>query len=323
MYGSCARRTILIAVIMLFAGCAGSGTPSSTAQGIAGVGVPFTTSASHNVGTNGAVQPTYVTRKSLLFEANLTTKTVNVYKTGALSSNPAPIATFHTASGCPDGLAIDKKGTLYVADECNGNDIEEFPKGSTTEKTAITGISNPSGLAIDKTGTLYVSTYPASIEEYPYGSTSPSQVITGQGLTDPFGLALDKNDNLYVADFGAHQVFEIPYGTTTVTALDLQDLVEPLGVAIDEQTDDLWVTDGQGNKTNVYKLGQTSPIQTISGNGFPYAASAQNAHRPLGTVVTSDITADAVYAFKSGSYTPYATLTNGVGNPTSLLIAKP
>jgi hypothetical protein len=43
----------------------------------------------------------------------------------------------------------------------------------------------------------------------------------------------------------------------------------------------------------------------------------------LGTVVTSDIDADAVYAFKSGSYTPHATLTNGVGEPISLLIAKP
>jgi DNA-binding beta-propeller fold protein YncE len=323
MNGSCARRAMIIAAPMLFAGCAGSGTPASTAQGVAGVGVPFTSVASHKVGTYGAVRPSYTAKKSLLFEADLATDTVNIYKTGALSSNSAPIATFHTASGCPDGLAIDDKGTLYVADECNGNDIEEFPKGSTTEKKAITGISNPSGLIIDKTGTLYVSTYPASIEEYPYGSKSPSQIITGQGLTDPFGLALDKNDNLYVADFGAHQVFEIPYGTTTVTALNLQDLVEPLGVAVDEKTGDLWVTDGQGNKINVYQLGQTTPIQTISGNGFPYAASAQNAHKPLGTVVTSDITADAVYAFKSGSYTPYATLTNGVGEPISLLIAKP
>jgi hypothetical protein len=39
--------------------------------------------------------------------------------------------------------------------------------------------------------------------------------------------------------------------------------------------------------------------------------------------VTSDITADAVYAFKSGSYTPYATLTNGVGEPNTVLLAKP
>ena len=106
-----------------------------------------------------------------------------------------------------------------------------------------------------------------------------------------------------------------------MTALNLSDLTEPLGVAIDLKTSDLWVTDGQGDKTNVYKLGSTTPIQTIAGHGFPYAASAEQQGLPIGTVVTSD--SDAVYAFKSGSFTPYATLTNGVGNVLSLLIARP
>lgn len=318
-------RGSLISVAALFvAGCSSSGTPSAPVQGVAGIGAPFTSRAANGVLTRAGVHPaTYSTKKSLLFEADLSDESVHIYETSQLASNPAPIVSFNTLSGCPDGLALDKKGTLYVADECNGNDIEEFPKGSTTEKTAITGISSPSGLAIDSSGTLYVSTYPASIEEFKFGTTSPYQTITGQGLTDPFGLALDKNQNLYIADFGASQVFEVAAGTTTVTPLNLQDLTEPLGVAIDDKTGDLWVTDGAGNKTNVYQLGSTSPMETIAGNGFPYAASAQNKHAPRGTVVTSDADADTVYAFKSGTYTPYATLTNGVGDPLSLLIAKP
>jgi sugar lactone lactonase YvrE len=299
------------------------GTSGAPAQGVAGVGSPFTSRAFEVLRRAVAHPANYSTKNSLLYEADLSTYAVNIYETKQLASNPAPIASFNTLSGCPDGLAIDKAGTLYVADECSGNDIEEFPKGSTTEATAITGISDPSGLAIDGSGTLYVSTYPASIEEFKHGSTTPYQTITGQGLTDPFGLALDKSDNLYIADFGAHQVFEVAAGSTTVTSLGLQDLTEPLGVAVDDKTNDLWVTDGQGDKTNVYPIGSTSPSETISGNGFPYAASAQNQHAHSGTVVTSDTDANAVYAFESGSYTPYATLTNGVGKPLSILIAKP
>lgn len=318
------RRSLLSIAALCAAGCSTAGTPGTAMQSLAGAGAPFTNRPPQAILTRAAAHPAkYSTKKSLVFEADLSTESVNVYETSQLANNPAPLFSFKTVNGCPDGLAVDKKGALYVADECGGNDIEEFPKGSTTEKTAITGISNPSGLAIDSSQTLYVSTYPASIEEFKYGSTSPYQTISGQGLTDPFGLALDTNNNLYIADFGAKQVFEVAAGTTTVTPLNLQDLVEPLGVAIDDKTGDLWVTDGSGDKTNVYQLGSTSPIETISGNGFPYAANAQNKHAPDGTVVTSDTDAGAVYAFKPGSYTPYATLTNGVGSPLSLLIAKP
>jgi DNA-binding beta-propeller fold protein YncE len=246
------------------AGCGGagsSGSPAGPTQGLAGIGRPFAIGAVRERPL-GLTRPSYSTKGSLVFEADLGQEDVNIYRTSDLSKNPAPIATLHTKTGCPDGLAADKKGTLYVSDECNGNDVEEFPKGSTIEKTIITdGTDSPSGLAIDKKGTLYVSLYPAAIVEYAYGTTTPSQTITGQGLKDPFGLALDKSDNLYIADFGADQVFEVMYGSTTVTALNLKDLTEPLGVAIDQKTGYLWVTDGRGNKTNVYELGTTSPVE--------------------------------------------------------------
>jgi len=71
-----------------------------------------------------------IRRRSLVFEADLGQEDVNI-RTIDLSKNPPPFATLHTEAGCPDGLAADKKGTLYVSDECNGNDVEEFPKGST------------------------------------------------------------------------------------------------------------------------------------------------------------------------------------------------
>jgi len=274
----------------------------------------------------------YSTKKSLVFVADQLQAAVNIYQTKKLGSNPASIATIHVQAGCPYGMAMDAKGSLYVVDNCGGNDVEVYGKGSTTLAGTITnGISNPLGAAIDKNGTLYVSNYPASITEYASGSSNPSKTITGGGMTDPFGLALDSAGNLYIADFGASAVFELPAGGSSVTNLNLQGLQEPIGLAVDQKNNLLWETGGSGKVVNVYKLGgSTSPIETISsGLTFPYAISLQNKGKPAGTVVLSDLYdrnsgADgSVFAYKAGQYTPYATLTNNVVLPTGLLIAKP
>ncbi len=328
-----ARRALLIAALFVIAGCSGAGSAGAPSSGSSGMslarfvhaGTPFASlSGAHARMPLGSVHPTYATGASLVFEADQSEQAVNVYQTADLTANPGPIATIHVLNGCPYGLAMDRKGTLYVADNCSGNDIEEYPKGSTTEKVILTdGVSNPLGLAIDRRGTLYVSNYPAAIEEYKKGATSPYQSVTGQGLTDPFGLALDKAQNLYIADFGADAVFEVPHGTTTATNLGLTGCGEPLGVAVDQKNKYLWVTCGEGNTINVYKLGSTSPSETIAGNDDPYAISLENKGKPLGTVVESDIETHDVYAYKPGQYTSYATLSNGIDLPTGLLIAKP
>ena len=155
-------------------------------------GVPFIPSLQRVASPNAPVSPAYTTRKSLVFVSDQIEAAVNIYQTSKLAQNPAPIATIHAAHGCPYNLAMNKHGTLFVADNCGGNDIEEYAKGKTTMKTSITnGISNPLGVAIDTAGTLYVSNYPPSITVYPFGSTTPSKTITGGGMTNPFGLTVD------------------------------------------------------------------------------------------------------------------------------------
>jgi hypothetical protein len=323
------RRGLVVAALFGIAGCSGGTTPQSASlpsQGASAFvhrGVPFMLPL--RVSAVRRETGSYSTKKSLVFEGDQKEAAVNIYQTSALSGNPAPIATIHAAAGCPYGMAIDKKGTLYVVDNCGGSDVEEYAKGSTTLKTTITsGISNPLGAAIDKSGTLYVSNYPPSITEYAFGTNTPSKTITGGGLTDPFGLALDASGNLYIADFGASAVFEVAAGSSTVTNLNLQGLGEPIGLAVDQKTGYLWETGGSGNVINIYQLGgSTSPIQTITGTGFPYAISFENKGKPKGEVVTSDTDTDDVYAFAPGAYTPYATLSNGVELPTGLLVTKP
>lgn len=329
------RRAIVIAAFFVITGCGGTGQNSLAPTSVGSLPANrLTTPAGLPPDIRIPVSPAglrhairaakYPTKKSLLFESNFTNHAVNIYKTAAISSNPAPIATIAEPSGgCPYGMAVNQAKTLYLADSCLSQ-IELYPKGSTTMKSTITdGISFPLGVAIDKSQTLYVSTGSA-IQEYAKGSTSPTKTITGGGLSEPFGVSLDAGGNLYIADFGAEAVFELPAGGSSVTNLGLQDLSEPLGTAVDQKTGLLWVTDGSGDKVNVYQLGgSTSPIQTIAGSGFPYALSIQNQGKPQGTVVEGDEGSDAVYAFQAGQYTPYATLTNSIDEMTALLITKP
>jgi sugar lactone lactonase YvrE len=342
MHAFLARRCLIAGALVIVGGCSGVSStsqplvPASTLQAqtrraaestirnaVVHAGVPFVFGSPLRAQAPLLAGPSYVTNVPLVFEADQAESAVNVYKASALTTNPAPIATIAMPVGCPYGMAIDDTGALYVATNCSGNTVEKFPKGQTKASLAITdGISNPLGLAIDSSGTLYVSNYPGAITEYRSGKTSPSKTITGQGLTDPFGLTLDTKGNLYIADFGASQVFEIAKGSTTVTPLDLQDLTEPLGVSIDKNNGDLWVTDGSGDKVNVYKAGSKTPTKTITaGYTFPYAISTYT----TGSTVISNLetSPDAVYAYAPNTYTSYATLTNGVTLPTGLLWAKP
>ncbi|HEY5094130.1 MAG TPA: hypothetical protein VII69_03330 [Candidatus Eremiobacteraceae bacterium] len=333
------RRLLIVAALFAVAGCSGSNLPSSLpAHQVARsqalhpgahtqsslfvhTGVPFLPRVARRSPSPARPDALYPTTSLLLFESDSNLQQVAIYKHKKIPSNSAPIATITDGIVCPTGMAMDKAGRLYVTNNCGESTITEYPKGHTNHTVTITdGISNPLGAAIDKNGTLYVSNYPASITEYPFHTTTPSLTITGGGLTNPFGLAIDKNGNLFVADFGASQVFEIAAGSSTVVALDLQDLTEPIGVAFDK-AGNLWVTDGEGDKVNVYPPGSTTPSHTITaGYTFPYAINIDSAG---GGAISNIDPPVAVYNYKTGQFSSYATLTNDVSLPTGLLLRTP
>jgi hypothetical protein len=323
------RRALVVAALFTIAGCGGTAGQSSlapsgtTSSAVSRLTVPAGAffPVPHHAAAQPSIHANYSTKKSLLFETDYSLDTVNIFLTSQLSSgDPSPIASITEPSGgCPYDMALDKKKTLYLADSCLSQ-IEEYAKGSTTLKTTITdGISYPLGVAIDKHNTLYVSTS-GDIQEYANGSTSPTKTVTG--MDEPFGISLDSSGNLYIPDFGCSCVWELPAGGSSVTNLGLQDLTEPLQSSVDQKTGYLWVTDGSGNRVQVYKLGSTTPVETIAGQGFPYSVSVQNEGKPVGETVYGDEGNSDVYVFKPNEYTSFATVTDA-GEPTGSLLAKP
>ena len=139
------------------------------------------------------------------------------------TTNPMPSGSITQGLDLPVNDAVDKNGTVYVAN--NGNStVTEYPWGQTSPSVTLsTDLVDPNGIAVDSAGTVYVTSGATvgqcSVLEFPKGATSPSVSVNGFGL--PIGLALDKADNLYVADgaFGDNHIWEVPKGTTNMIDL--------------------------------------------------------------------------------------------------------
>ncbi len=201
------HRAAAVSALVAIAGCAGSAS-SPVAQSNASSGtLPLTSQAMRSASSSSAssstahraailqrfvhrgvpvaprpdarsltmthVSPDYKTKKPLVFEGDQSESAVNLYSDKKIGDNPAPIATIADSGGCPYGMAIDSKKTLYVAGNCGGSTVTEYPKGQTSPGTVITdGISNPLGVTIDPSGNLWVTNYPGDITEYAPGDVA-------------------------------------------------------------------------------------------------------------------------------------------------------
>src|SRR5262249_54087584 len=137
----------------------------------------------------------------------------------------------------PDGVALDSKGNLYIADDFNQR-VLVYPPGQTTAKRvygqggsfttntvnnagiSADSLSFPRGLTLDSSDNLY-ATDPGNnrVLFYPPGSTTATRVYgqlgnfttnngtaTVDGVRTPPGVALDSGGNLYMAQFDNHRV---------------------------------------------------------------------------------------------------------------------
>ncbi|MDR3696852.1 NHL repeat-containing protein [Mucilaginibacter sp.] len=138
-----------------------------------------------------------------------------------LKDGPAGTASFYL----PEGIALDQKGNLYVADTYNNLIRKISPggmvstlagrikRGSANGKGAAASFSHPDGIAVDKKGNVYVAdvgnnkirkiTPDGMVSDFAGSGKrgADNGVALGATFYRPFGITIDNAGNLYVADY--------------------------------------------------------------------------------------------------------------------------
>ncbi len=126
-------------------------------------------------------------------------------------------------------VAVDDAGNLYVADNGNQQVVKRTPDGTETQ-VPFTGLSYPEGVAVDSTGAVFVSD--EGNGRIVKLDAEGTQTDFATGLACPIGLTSDQDDNVYVANECAGNVVEYaPDGTPT--DVGFQNTNNPFTVAVD------------------------------------------------------------------------------------------
>ena len=158
------------------------------------------------------------------------------------------------ALGSPDGVAIDSRGDIYIADGATHR-IRKIDISRNVIST-IAGTGNP-------------------------GFSGDGGPASNAALNSPFGLAIDDDDNLYIADSANNRIRKIDLATGIITtaagsgspgfegddgsALDAA-FHSPLGLDVDEDGD-IYIADTLNNRVRKVDA-DDGIVTTVAGNGI-------------------------------------------------------
>ncbi len=181
----------------------------------------------------------------------------------------------------PQGVALDSKGNVWVADSGH-NRVQEFDsEGKFIQEFGAVGstsglFSEPQGIAIDSEGDVWVvDTGNSRLQEF--SAKGEFLRVVGSGGTGnakfskPQGLVIDSNDNLWVADTNNNRVEELNSKGEFVRKVGSKGTEDgkfekPQGVALDSKGN-IWVADTGNNR--IQKFDSEGKYLTKAGGKGP------------------------------------------------------
>jgi streptogramin lyase len=199
----------------------------------------------------------------------------------------------------PTGVAVESRGTVYVADFANyairkispAGVVSTFAGGGVWVGTPTNGIGStasfrgPNGVAVDGVGNVYVADQVEIRKITPAGVVSTLAggirgFTNGTGTAARFdganGVAVDSDGNVFVADLGNDAIRKIsPTGVVTTFAGGARGFIDgtgtaasfssPEGVTVDNRGN-VFVADGYPNNA-IRKITSAGVVTTFAGNG--------------------------------------------------------
>jgi hypothetical protein len=173
----------------------------------------------------------------------------------------------------PQGLFVDAKGSLWVA---NASNVLVYPHGSLSpSKTLTDSVGDPTDVTVCADGTAYVadlydnsSSNHASVQVYAHGSTTPTGNLDyASDFRNPF-LTCDAAGNVFVAlltgeSVGDGGVVEFPHGKQK-GAKDLGIVLQSPGGIKPDNAGNLLVTDLIGHTITEYAENGSPTGQSIA-----------------------------------------------------------
>lgn len=134
---------------------------------------------------------------------------------GSSSGNGSVVSagSFTFGSVSITGMAVDSKGTVYIADRSN-NRVVEVTAGGTASLVSTTGagaLSNDQGVAVDAMDNLYIADSGHNrIVEVTTAGVASVVTLSGQTLgSSIFGLTADPSGNLIIADWNSNRLVNV------------------------------------------------------------------------------------------------------------------
>lgn len=232
--------------------------------------------------------------------------------------NPSPEGSITTGIDYPFGVAVDKSGTLYVANLLGGSpnigSITIYPAGQTSPSLTITtGVDNPYGIGVDSQGNVFAANLGNDkMVGYAAGATSPFETVSFPIYSQVLGLGVDSKDNVWLGSDTNSTVYEVPAGSTTPQSAGLSGLNGTISVAVGKK-DELFASNFGGSNVTVYASGSTSPAYTLT-NGITAPTLNGVTHSDWYFQSNQD---SNVVGYKKNKTTPFSTIT-GIPDPRGI-----
>lgn len=204
----------------------------------------------------------------------------------------------------PEGLAVDTKGNLYVAN-LDSNTVTVYGPRETKPSLTLNVPDRPLDVAVGSNGYVYVGDEAGGIDVYPPGATSSSRRLTNSSLTVVAGVAVSSSNDVYAAggsdnsSYATAAVVEFAKAKGSGKNLGLTGLYGRLpGVIV--TGNDLIVTDFDAGEILTYPLGQTSPSSAISVDSPVRPALTEAEHKIF--IPSTDSGNTGVYDYPSGTF---------------------